>query len=140
MRKYIVCLLLICTASLSLGLFLPKKNFVDPKLTGTWTGAVEDSRGNKRAWKQVRHANGKYTITFWYENKGGRKSTSIEQGNWWIKNGLYHEQDNDNMTAPDIYKIKFVTADKLFYEKVKDDSTGYDFEPYSFYEERQPEG
>nr|WP_321235089.1 hypothetical protein [uncultured Psychroserpens sp.] len=99
--------------------------FVDKRLVGVWKGSESGNivEGMSSEWVMTRNLDGTFSLDF-KATLDGQIMEGIENGNWWIENGLFHEYHNES-EGTDIYnyevlnkkKIKF-RAEKMFIEVV----------------------
>lgn len=71
---------------------------IDPKLVGKWTGSIKTQqyKGREKEWETNRKKDETYTKLYLYKDNG-EIHHQIETGSCWVKNGKYHEFNNNIM-------------------------------------------
>jgi hypothetical protein len=117
---------------------IPTDSTNDPEFTGKWSGKHYNEKGKYwRKWVQVRNSDGTYHLTLKYYDKSEKYlNTTIENGSWWIQNGLYTEINPNRMSKPESYKFEFVSKDEIKFSSNDIDSSSDEQIGYSFTDTR----
>lgn len=107
---------------------------VDENLVGIWSGEYEKQDGTHIAWTQVRNEEGSYLTFFKVRESSGNTSESVESGNWWVEDKLFHEINPKLAKEPFVYKYSFYHSNCLKFEQAQLDETMSDQGQYSFTE------
>lgn len=83
------------------------RSVIDDKLIGTWTGEYSEKDGATKSWTQQRKADGTYSIDFKFMAQDGTINRFSEAGQWWVKDGLFHEIAPAWMQQPGSYQYHF---------------------------------
>ncbi|MDR4517696.1 MAG: hypothetical protein MRK00_09980 [Nitrosomonas sp.] len=83
------------------------RSAIDDKLIGTWAGEYTEKDGATKSWTQRRKADGTYSIDFVFMERDGTINRFSEAGQWWVKDGLFHEIAAAGMKQPDSYQYHF---------------------------------
>ena len=84
-----------------------QQSSVNDRLIGIWEGEYTEKDGAIKSWAQTRKADGTYSIDFIFTEPDGAVSRFTETGQWWIKDGLFHEIAPSWMKQPDSYQYRF---------------------------------
>ena len=90
-----------------------KKNQIDQKLVGSWSGEEDDQQiaGMHKSWIMHRSDDGKFLLLF-VAVQDGKTTTFTEKGQWWVENGKFYElHKGDGKT--DVYDYKVLDEDHI---------------------------
>ncbi len=107
---------------------------VDDNLVGIWNGEYDKQDGSHVEWTQVRNGDGRYLTFFKVRKSSGDTSESVESGNWWVEDRLFHEINPKWAKQPFAYKYTFYNADCLKFEQSGRAETANENGLYSFTE------
>lgn len=123
-RKIILGLISISFILISCGVkrhFVKNENgkTIDKRLVGIWKGSESGNiiEGMSSEWEMSRNSNGTFTLSY-IANFNGEKIEGIENGNWWIDNGLFYEFHEDSGLT-DIYNYKVLNRQKIKFKAEK---------------------
>lgn len=96
------------------------KNTIDNQLVGTWWGSEKDEqvKGVQVKWIQQRFNDGTFITNFTNKYEDGTEDTSVEKGNWWVKEGKLYEL-TDGYKKPNIYSYEVVDKDHIIFSAKK---------------------
>lgn len=108
-----------------------KKNQIDPKLVGSWSGEEDDKQiaGMHKSWIMHRFDDGKFLLLF-VAVQEGETTTFTEKGQWWVDNGKFYElHKGDGKT--DVYTYEVLDSNHVKFKEVhlsiKQVSENYEF-------------
>ncbi len=106
----------------------------DLSFVGKWAGKQFNEEGEYwRKWEQNRHSDGTYKLILkYYDKKDKFLSRKVETGNWWLKDGLFHEIAPKRMSKPESYKYKFIAKGQIEFFSVAIDESSDEKVGYSF--------
>lgn len=108
-----------------------KKNKIDPKLVGSWSGEEDDKQivGMHKSWIMHRFDDGKFLLLF-VAVQDGEINTVTEKGQWWVNDGKFYElHKTDGKT--DIYTYEVLDDKHVKFKEdkmsIKQNSEDYEF-------------
>ncbi len=108
-----------------------KKNRIDPKLVGSWSGEEDDKQiaGMHKSWIMHRFDDGKFLLLF-VAVQDGETTTFTEKGQWWVDNGKFYElHKTDGKT--DVYTYEVLDNTHVKFKEdhmsIKQASENYEF-------------
>ncbi|MDP5093059.1 MAG: hypothetical protein NWQ17_07095 [Polaribacter sp.] len=92
---------------------------IDKRLVGVWTGNESGNivEGMSSEWKMTRNINGIFSLEV-KAKLNGEIIEAIENGNWWIENGLFHEF-HDVSGGTDIYQYEIMGRKQIKFRAKK---------------------
>lgn len=105
---------------------------------GVWIGQSQIGDGKILSWKQVRKPDGSYRIELKTHLDGDLIESSEEEGQWWVKNEYFYEQNNTIMKMPDVYLYKILNERAIKFIRVSVDETAITYtDEYEFIDYKQ---
>lgn len=130
----VISLLLTACATIDHGL---GRGLIDENLVGIWVGEYKKEDGTRIEWTQVRNETGRYLTFFKVRKASGDTSESVESGNWWVEDHLFHEVNPKWAKAPYVYKYAFYDTGCLSFEQTESGDSSRNRGRYSFTECRK---
>ncbi len=137
MKKFAQTTLMVCSVALFACSTVADNSHpqqIDDKLIGIWTGEYDEEDGTTRSWTQTRKANGTYSIDFIFMEPDGAINRLTETGQWWVKDGLFHEIESPWMERPDSYQYQFKDDGCIEFLLVASEESSDDIGQYRFVE------
>lgn len=109
--------------------------FIDQQLVGTWQGSEKDNQidGMSKTWTMERNADGSFLLI--YETvMNGEKNTDEEDGNWWVKDGLFYELHNVSGET-DVYSYEVIDKNTIKF-RAKSLAVSMENHDYEFIDKR----
>jgi len=109
---------------------------IDVRLVGTWVGEEEDKqvKGVVKKWEMQRDNTGKFRLFFKFTVEGEVREI-VEDGTWWIENGLFYEYHNSSKLT-DTYKYIVINSDLVKFEMQSSD-VDFNSDEYIFLDARK---
>lgn len=109
---------------------------IDVRLVGTWVGEEEDKqvKGVVKKWEMQRDNTGKFRLFFKFTVEGKVREI-VEDGTWWIENGLFYEYHNSSKLT-DTYKYIVINSDLVKFEMQSSD-VDFNSDEYIFLDARK---
>ncbi len=86
---------------------------IDKRLVGVWKGNESGNivEGMTSEWKMTRNLDGTFVLAY-KATLDGEIMEGVENGNWWIENGLFHEY-HDVSGGTDIYNYEILNKKQI---------------------------
>lgn len=97
----------------------------DKILVGNWSGITTSKSTLKKNWKITRTADGKFRKDELF-GIGGRKQRIKRTGNWWTKNGIYFEKNDNDETVVN-FKYQLTIDKKITFKSEKSGDSPVEF-------------